>query len=332
MNPLVLAALMVCVVVAAAVLGRPLIFAASPVLLRFPRTAVFFLGSGLLLWLASVIAAGLFLAWSLTGPSPLPAPMAEVCQRCLEASNPFAADFALQTHVPTIVFLLVPAAAVLLVIGLSLRAALQRQTLLRDTCKSLLPVGRRESVGGYQVTVVADPQPAAFALGRGKCGIIVSTGLLQVLGDQELNAVLEHEAAHLRERHHLILDFIGSITGPLKWVPLAGVIANAVPHYLEVAADNAAQRRVGTRALASALLIMGEASPAQHRAAQQTGSGRMMLAAGPERVRHLVSPVSPRRGALGALAIVAIMAVLTVTTTVAHGAALSAVVTGCIPT
>lgn len=331
MNSLLLAGLMLCVVIAAAVLGRPLIRAASPVLLRFPRTAVFSLGTGLLLWLASVIAAGLFLAWSLNGPSPLPAPVAEICQRCLQASNPFAADFALETHVPAIVFLLIPAAAVLLVVTLGLRAALERQAFLRDTCKSLLPVGRRESVGGYQVTVVADPQPAAFALGRGRCGIIISTGLLQALGDQELRAVLEHEAAHLRERHHLILDFIGSITGPLKWVPLAGAIADAVPHYLEVAADNAAQRRVGTRALASALLIMGEASPAQHSATQQVGSQRMMLAAGPERVRQLISPASPRQGVLGALAIIAIMSVLMVTTTVAHSAALTAVVTGCIP-
>jgi Zn-dependent protease with chaperone function len=328
-SALPLALLMVGVVVAVAFVGRPLIQAATPLLIRFPRVTVLSLGGSLLLWMASVIAAGLFLAWSLTGPSPLPAPMAEVCQRCLEASNPFASGVAVETSVPSVVFLLAPALALAVVAVLGLRSVSKRHAQLRTTCQTLLPVGRRENVAGYQVTVIADPQPAAFALGQHSCGIIVSTGLLEALNEQELRAVLEHEAAHLRERHHLILDFIGSITGPLKWVPFAVAIADAVPHYLEISADNAAQRRVGTRPLASALLIMGDASSAQRTATQQSGPQRMMLAAGPERVRQLISPADPRQGTLGAVAIFAIMTVLVVTSTAAHGAALAAVVTGC---
>ncbi|MCH8559184.1 M56 family metallopeptidase [Nesterenkonia sp. DZ6] len=330
MNPLLLSLLMVFAVLAAAVLGRPLIRAAAPALIRFPRLAVLGLGASLVLWLTSVMAAGLFLAWALTGPSPLPAPVAEVCQRCLEASNPFSTGFAMETGIPTAAFLFAPAAAVLLVAALGLRAAAKRKSLLRETCRSLLPVGRRQVIDGHLVTVVEDPHPSAFALGRDRWGIVVSTGLLAALNDQELRAVLAHEAAHLRERHHLVLDFIGSITGPLRWVPFAGAIAEAVPHYLEVSADNAAQRRAGTRALASALLVMGEASSAQRTASSQTGAQRMMLAAGPERVRQLISPVSPRQGILGAVAMTAIMAVLIVTSATAHGAALAAVVSGCV--
>lgn len=330
MNPLLLALLMVGIVLAVASVGRPLIRAATPMLMRFPRVAVLSLGGGLLLWMASLIAAGLFLAWSITGPSPLPSSIADVCQRCLEASNPFSSGLAVETTVPSVAFLLAPVLAVLVVMALGLRSVLTRYARLRETCQSLLPVGRRENVAGYQVTVVADPHPAAFALGRGLCGIVVSTGLLEELSAHELRAVLEHEAAHLRERHHLILDFIGSITHPLRWIPFAAAIADSVPHYLEISADNAAQRRVGTRPLASALLIMGQASDAQRIAAQQAGPHRMMLAAGPERVRQLISPVDPKQGALGATAIVALMAVLIVTSTAAHGAAFAAVLSGCV--
>lgn len=330
MNPPLLSLLMVFAVIAAAVLGRPLIRAAAPALIRFPRLAVLGLGAGLVFWLASVVAVGLFLAWSLTGPSALPAPVAEVCQRCLEASNPFSAGFAMQTGIPSAAFLLAPAAAVLLVMALGLRAARRRQTALRETCRSLLPVGHRQVIDSHLVTVVEDPHPSAFALGRDRWGIVVSTGLLEALDEQELRAVLAHEATHLRERHHLVLDFIGSITGPLRWVPFAAAVADAVPHYLEVSADNAAQRRAGTRALASALLVMGEASSGQHAASSQSGSQRMMLAAGPERVRQLISPVSPRQGILGAVAMAAIMAVLIVTSATAHGAALAAVISGCV--
>ena len=330
MNPLLLSALMVIAVLATAMLGRPLIRAAAPALIRMPRVAVLALGGSLILWLASVMAAGLFLAWSLTGPQPLPSPVTEVCQRCLAASNPFSADFALETMIPTAAFLLTPAVAVLLVATLGLRAAMKRQTSMRETCRSLLPVGQRRVIDGHLVTVVADPHPSAFALGRDRWGIVVSTGLLETLSEQELRAVLAHEAAHLRERHHLVLDFIGSITGPLRWVPFAAAVADAVPHYLEVSADNAAKRRTGTRALASALLIMGDASSAQRSASREPGSHRLLLAAGPERVRQLISPVNPRQGILGAVAMTAIMAVLIVTSVTAHGAALAAVVTGCI--
>lgn len=330
MNSLLLAFLMVGIVLAVATVGRPLIRAATPMLMRFPRVAVVSLSGGLLLWMASLVAAGLFLAWSITGPSPLPSPIADVCQRCLEASNPFSSGLAVETTVPSVVFLLAPVLAVLVVAAMGLRSVRTRHARLRETCQSLLPVGRTESVAGYQVTVVADPQPAAFALGRGRCGIIVSTGLLEKLSAYELRAVLEHEAAHLRERHHLILDFIGSITGPLRWVPFAAAIADSVPHYLEISADNAAQRRVGTRPLASALLIMGQASNEQRIAAQRGGPRRILLAAGPERVRQLVSPLDPRQGALGAAAIVALMAVLVVTSITAHGAALAAVLSGCV--
>lgn len=330
MNPMLLSGLMVFAVLATAVIGRPLIRAAAPALIRFPRFAVLGLGLSLVLWLASVVAAGLFLAWSLSGPSPLPAPVAEVCQRCLAASNPFSAGFPTQTVVPAAAFLFAPAAAVMVVLTLGGRAAWQRQAQLRETCRTLLPVGHRQVIDGHQVTVIDDPHPSAFALGRDRWGIVVSTGLLKVLGYQELRAVLAHEATHLRERHHLVLDFIGSITGPLRWVPFAAAIGDAVPHYLEVSADNAAQRRAGTRALASALLAMGEASSAQRAASDQSGPSRMMLAAGPERVRQLISPVNPRRGVLGAAAIIAIMAVLIVTSVTAHGAALAALASGCV--
>ncbi|EXF24716.1 Zn-dependent protease [Nesterenkonia sp. AN1] len=330
MNPLLISLLMVFAVLTAAVLGRPLIRAAAPVLIRFPRLAVVCLGSSLALWLASVMAAGLFLAWSLSGPNPLPDSVAKVCQRCLEASNPFSAGFVMETGVPSAAFLLAPAGAGLLLVALGLRAVVQRRRSLQQTCRSLLPVGHRRVIDGHLVTVVEDPHPSAFALGRDRWGIVVTTGLLAALDPQELRAVLAHEAAHLRERHHLVLDLIGSITGPLRRVPLAAAIADAVPHYLEVSADNAARRRAGTRALASALLIMGEASSVQRTASDRTGSQRVLLAAGPERVRQLVAPENPRHGMLGALAMTAIMAVLILTSATAHGAALSAVVSGCV--
>jgi Zn-dependent protease with chaperone function len=50
-------------------------------------------------------------------------------------------------------------------------------------------------------------QPVAYALGGRAGGVVVSRGLLAVLDDDERDAVLAHELAHLRLGHHRLLWF-----------------------------------------------------------------------------------------------------------------------------
>jgi len=52
-----------------------------------------------------------------------------------------------------------------------------------------------------QLTVLPDPRPIAFATPAAGGRIVVSTGMLRVLGPDERRVLLTHEAAHIRHRH-----------------------------------------------------------------------------------------------------------------------------------
>ncbi|WP_017625216.1 M48 family metalloprotease, partial [Nocardiopsis chromatogenes] len=51
--------------------------------------------------------------------------------------------------------------------------------------------------------VVDDDRPMAMAVPGRRGGVVLSRGLLRLLGRDQLGVVLRHERAHLRHRHHL---------------------------------------------------------------------------------------------------------------------------------
>ena len=61
--------------------------------------------------------------------------------------------------------------------------------------------------------LVDNPYPNAFAFGRtqGSSAIAVHTGLLRMLGTDELEAVIAHEIGHIRHRDVLVMTFAGSL-------------------------------------------------------------------------------------------------------------------------
>lgn len=94
------------------------------------------------------------------------------------------------------------------------------------------------------VIVVPAREPLAFALpGRGG-RIVVSGGLLSALRPKERSALLAHEAAHLRLRHHL---FLGSIAAACVLNPLVRPLGGTARFALERWADEAAADRLGDR-------------------------------------------------------------------------------------
>lgn len=196
---------------------------------------------------------------------------------------------------------------------------------MRGLCQRL-STAAPQTVHGVPVIVVDDPQPVAYAL-PGSCrGIVISERLMQVLTDDELAAVLTHEAAHLRQHHHLILNVLEAVSRPLRGIPLVRTISDAVPHYLEVAADNAARTRTSTAVLASALLKIGEA-PKQPDAA---GLGSLALhAAGTDRIRQLVAPQHSASTAMAAATVCAAGLVLMAVSAAVHLPYAHAVLTGC---
>jgi Zn-dependent protease with chaperone function len=126
------------------------------------------------------------------------------------------------------------------------------------------PLAASGGVAGY---VLASPRPVAFAVGGRSRGVVVSRGLLGLLDDDERDAVVAHELAHLLLGHHRLLLVARIIRAALGTVvPPVGDTYASLARELEVLADQAAagavgDRRVVARALAKAALATTE-SPA----------------------------------------------------------------------
>lgn len=128
--------------------------------------------------------------------------------------------------------------------------------------------------------VIRDAHPRALAVGRGRwsSSLAVSSGLLAVTNAAELEGIVAHELAHVRNRETVVQTAVVLLAAPLVelsraggWLQRAllfvlGPIAAAFVHLLlspkrEFAADRAAAELCGSpHGLADALLRLEQAS------------------------------------------------------------------------
>ncbi|WP_033261281.1 M56 family metallopeptidase [Amycolatopsis vancoresmycina] len=99
-------------------------------------------------------------------------------------------------------------------------------------------------------------EPVAYSLGGRRALIVASTGLKDRLSARELHAVLAHERAHVRGRHHLLTAVADVLGRTLGFVPLLRELPGAVRLLVELAADRAAAAQCGAGPLRSALLAI----------------------------------------------------------------------------
>ena len=83
-----------------------------------------------------------------------------------------------------------------------------------DLVKALLPAA---NLPMPRVKVVDMPVPNAFATGRNPqhAVVAVTTGILEILNDQELSAVLAHELSHIKNRDILIGTIAATLAGAI---------------------------------------------------------------------------------------------------------------------
>jgi Zn-dependent protease with chaperone function len=96
--------------------------------------------------------------------------------------------------------------------------------------------------------VLGTERPVAYALGGRVGRVVVSQGLLALLDERERDAVVAHEQAHVRLRHHRLLCFGQVVASALgKAAPAARRAHASLERELEAIADEAAARTVGDR-------------------------------------------------------------------------------------
>jgi Zn-dependent protease with chaperone function len=110
-------------------------------------------------------------------------------------------------------------------------------------------------IDGTPVALVEAEHALACAVPGRSGGVLVSTGLADLLRTDELEAVVAHERAHLTQRHAVAVGVAESIERAVPWIPGARAMARSTRVLVEFAADDAAARRVGRDALRRAVLV-----------------------------------------------------------------------------
>lgn len=164
---------------------------------------------------------------------------------------------------------------------------------------------------GLDVMVLEHASCAAYCVpGRGG-RVVVTTATLEALDDAQLAAVLQHERAHLRGRHHLVIQAASALRAAFPFVPAFAWAEGEVGRLAEMLADDAAVRHTDRLTLATALVRLARgAAPAGALGA----GGETALA----RVRRLASPAEPlgRARVIATVSAVALVALLPLALTV----------------
>ncbi|MEU3269246.1 M56 family metallopeptidase [Saccharomonospora sp. NPDC006951] len=149
----------------------------------------------------------------------------------------------------------------------------RRRALQREEKLAVLRLAARRRPGSPRTLWLAHDRPLAFSLAGGQGVIVATEGLVRHLDRKAVDAVLEHERAHLRGRHHLLVACADVLSAALPFTPLFTKAPSAVRKLVELAADTAAARACGPAAVHRALLGIAEG-----------GTPRTALAMGDEAV------------------------------------------------
>nr|WP_255426736.1 M56 family metallopeptidase [Pseudonocardia sp. C8] len=149
-------------------------------------------------------------------------------------------------------------AGITLLVLLTRVAALFGRALRTERRHRIDRVGALRAVAEVRDGVwwIPSDDPVAFSVGGGRRGIVVaSTGLRRFDADT-VAAVLAHERAHVRGRHHLAVALAHAAAAALPHVPLCRQAPGAIGVLCELAADAAAVRRCGPEAVTRAVQVL----------------------------------------------------------------------------
>jgi len=168
------------------------------------------------------------------------------------------ATVSLNDPIPTSAGLLAGATVLVL-----LCAAIRRFALASRDLATAAAACRRLGPGTDGLVVVDDEEPDAYAVPGLTGRVVVSTAMLRALPPDERRVLLAHEAAHLRNHHHLYVQLaeLGAAANPLLR-PLALAVRDGAERWAdEDAAAEVGDRALAARALARAGLARALASP-----------------------------------------------------------------------
>jgi Zn-dependent protease with chaperone function len=147
--------------------------------------------------------------------------------------------------------------------------------------------------GAAGVYVLPGSEPVAYCIsGSRRDGrIVVTSGAVELLGEAQLRATIEHERAHLQYRHDRGILWSVIVSRALGRLGILRNYSDQVRRLSEMAADDHAATRVGPRLVATALLAVCRIAAMPHDAATLVATAGSRTA---ERIRRLWPPTRPR--------------------------------------
>jgi Zn-dependent protease with chaperone function len=136
--------------------------------------------------------------------------------------------------------------------------ATARQRRAHRQVLDLLTMTRRGMLGNsagqaLEVRILQHRSAVAYTLPGWHSRIVLSAGLVNLLTGAELAAVVEHERAHLRARHDLLLLPFQAWANAFGRIPGVRSAGDSVTELTEMMADDVAAARTSPAALAAAL-------------------------------------------------------------------------------
>ncbi|MEU1389763.1 MULTISPECIES: M56 family metallopeptidase [unclassified Nonomuraea] len=177
------------------------------------------------------------------------------------------------------------------------KAAVER----RRHAAMLRLLGRRDAELG--VVVIDYDERLAYCVPGRRAQTVITTSALRALTPEQIAAVLEHERAHLRGRHHLVLAGAEALVRAFPRVPLFERARTEIARLVELLADDVAARRHPRAQIAAALvsLATGRAPAFTLGAGGETALSRVRRLLGPE------EPLGRRERLTGLLAVSALL-------------------------
>ncbi|MDQ3876805.1 MAG: M48 family metalloprotease, partial [Actinomycetota bacterium] len=148
------------------------------------------------------------------------------------------------------------------------RSAVANDDRLLDAIEQLAD---RAAIATPEVRVLPDGVSGAFAVGAFRGRILLSRDLLDELDDEELDAILAHEIAHLQAHDVHLVFAAGMLRDMVAWNPFAHIAFRRLQADRELEADRRAAEMTGSPlAVASGLVRVCEVLTGKERAATPT--------------------------------------------------------------
>ncbi|RTE11608.1 M56 family metallopeptidase [Paenibacillus whitsoniae] len=152
-------------------------------------------------------------------------------------------------------------------------------------------IAARSGLRPEQLRIIRHASPLAMTVGLWRPRIVLSTGLIAMLEESELRAVIEHEKCHVRYRDPLGIFLLTMMSKAMGYIPMFTWMSHKYPIMIELRADKFAIGQMAQSAdLGSALLKMLREKTTLHMAMSHASFAESSMNL---RIRHILDPELP---------------------------------------